>query len=80
MGRILRKGVLFTLLLACALPARAADPILMFLLSMARNLVEHRVNSGVKAPDHPLGEVDHARTNPPTAGEPQHQHIGRAHL
>jgi hypothetical protein len=72
MGRTIRKGVLFTLLFACAVPARAVDPVLMFLFSLARNLVEQRVNSGVKAPDQPLHEVDLARTYPGTAVEPDH--------
>src|SRR5262245_24337723 len=41
MVRLLRNGVAFTLLfLAASAPARAADPILMLLMSAARELIE----------------------------------------
>jgi len=40
MGRFLRKGVLFTLLFAGLVAPAAADPLLMFLLSIARQMVE----------------------------------------
>ena len=39
MGRLLRKGVLFTLIFAGVATPAAADPILMFLFSIARNMV-----------------------------------------
>jgi hypothetical protein len=39
MGRLLRKGVLFTLLFAGLVAPVAADPILMLLMSIARNMV-----------------------------------------
>jgi len=39
MGRILRGGVLFTLLFAGFVTPAAADPILMLLMSIARNMV-----------------------------------------
>ena len=40
MGRFLRKGVLFTLLFAGLVAPAAADPVLMFLLGIARQMVE----------------------------------------
>lgn len=39
MGRLLRRGVLFTLLFAGLVAPAAADPILMLLMSIARNMV-----------------------------------------
>src|SRR5262245_18467466 len=44
MGRLLRNGVLFTLLFACLTPARA-DPILMLLMSVAREMMDSRLNA-----------------------------------
>ena len=42
MGRLLRKGVLFTLLFAGVVTPAAADPIVMFLLGIARDMIlEH---------------------------------------
>ena len=39
MGRLLRRGVLFTLLFAGLVAPAAADPIIMLLMSIARNMV-----------------------------------------
>ena len=39
MGRILRAGVVFTVLWACASPAYAIDPILMFLFNAASQMI-----------------------------------------
>jgi hypothetical protein len=41
MCRLLRRGVLFTLLFAGLCSPAAADPILMLLMSIARNMVYH---------------------------------------
>lgn len=41
MGRLLRGGVLFTVLCAGLVAPAAADPILMILMSIARNMVTH---------------------------------------
>lgn len=38
MPGVLRRSLLFALLFACAAPARAADPVLMFLIGVAREL------------------------------------------
>jgi hypothetical protein len=50
MGRLLRNGVVFTLLFASVVPARAADPVLMLLLNVARELIEAQANARAKAP------------------------------
>ena len=42
MGRVSRWGVFFILATTFAVPARAADPILMFLLGFARNVIERQ--------------------------------------
>ena len=70
MGRLLRKGVLFTLLFACAAPAAAADPVLMFLLSMARQIIESHAARALtpQAPALP----DLSRAYPGTTVEPEH--------
>jgi hypothetical protein len=39
MGRLLRRGVVFTLLFAGLVAPAAADPIIMLLMSIARNMV-----------------------------------------
>lgn len=38
MTRVLGRSLVFALLLGCALPARAADPIVMFILGIARDM------------------------------------------
>jgi hypothetical protein len=40
MGRRIQRSLFFALLLAFALPARAADPVLMLLMSVARGVIE----------------------------------------
>ena len=44
MGRYLRRGVLFTLLFAGVVTPAAADPILMFLLGIAREMIIEHAN------------------------------------
>jgi hypothetical protein len=50
MLRFLRKGVLFTLLFAGVVTPAAADPLLMFLLGIARDMVEAHAASGARPP------------------------------
>ena len=50
MVRILRKGVLFTLLFAGVVTPAAADPILMLLLGIARDMIEAQVAKSRRAP------------------------------
>ena len=70
MGRLIRKGVFFTLLLACAAPVAAADPILMFLLSMAREMIGSHAERAPSPPDPQLPDL--ARVYPGTTVEPDH--------
>jgi hypothetical protein len=70
MGRLLRRGVLFTLLFAGLVAPAAADPILMLLMSIARNMV----TSHAQKPDSEKlleGEIfDAAKVYPGTLVEP----------
>jgi len=69
----LRRAVLFTLLLAgLAAPSRAqaADPILMFLLGIARDMVIAHVTKTQPKAQTPL--VDLGRVYPGTLVEPEH--------
>ena len=69
MGRFLRKGVFFTLLFACVAPPAAADPILMFLISMARDIIEAHA---ARTPAAPAVEVpDMSQVYPGTSVEPK---------
>ncbi len=70
MGRLLRKGVFFALLLGCAAPAAATDPVLVFLIGLARDLIEHRVNHPVQPEPVPLPDL--SRAYPGTTVEPEH--------
>jgi hypothetical protein len=74
MGLVWKQGVLFTLLFALALPAHAVDPILMFLLSFARNIIERQVEESLKRPLPPSGPVepmpDLGKVYPGTTVEP----------
>jgi len=62
MGRMILGGrsLLFAFLLACALPARAADPLLMFLFSVAQEI------AAKAAPAAPPGPVEHPDIYPGT--------------
>ena len=70
MGRFLRRGIFFTLLFACAFPAAAADPILMFLFSMARELIENHAARAPAANAAPMPDL--SRVYPGTTVEPDH--------
>ena len=71
MGRYLRKGVLFTLLFAGVVTPAAADPVLMFLLGFARNLLESHLARPPRAPA-PEFVPEMARAYPGTSVEPDH--------
>lgn len=72
MGRFLRKGVLFTLLFAGVAAPAAADPILMFLLGVARDMaIKHATSSPRnRAPE--AQRPDFAKVYPGTSVEPEH--------
>jgi hypothetical protein len=69
-GRALRKGVLFTLLFAGVVAPVRADPLLLFLIGVARDMVINHANN----PDRNLPPVepmpDFARVYPGTSVEP----------
>lgn len=71
MGRIVRRGILFTLLFAGVVAPAAADPILMFLLSMARQMVESQMARARAAPAPEL-VPEMSRVYPGTSVEPEH--------
>ena len=70
MGRLLRKGVLFTVLTVGLVAPAAADPILMFLIGIAREMV---INHGMtpaanRVPELPMPDM--SRVYPGTSVEP----------
>ena len=70
MGRFLRKGVLFTLLFAGVVAPAAADPIVMLLLGIARDMIiEHANRPVVPAPEY---VPDMERVYKGTIVEPEH--------
>ncbi len=71
MGRLLRRGVLFTLLFAGVVTPAAADPLLMFLFGIARDMIEAHVNRARAAPA-PAFVPDIALVYPGTSVEPEH--------
>lgn len=70
MGRYLRGGIFFALIFAFALPARAADPILMFLLGFAKNIMERQIREALNAPVPAEPMPDLGKTYPGTTVEP----------
>ena len=71
MGRLLRKGVLFTLLFAGLVAPASADPVLMFLIGVARQIVESHAMRPPGAVD-PVPMPDMANVYPGTTVEPDH--------
>jgi hypothetical protein len=70
MGRFLRKGVLFTLLFAGVVTPAAADPVVMLLLGIARDMiVDHANRPRVPAPEY---VPDLERVYKGTIVEPEH--------
>jgi len=71
MVRLLRKGVLFTALFAGVVTPAAADPVLMFLLGVARDMIEAQVTKSRNAPAQAY-VPDMALVYPGTTVEPDH--------
>ena len=70
MGRLLRKGVLFTLLFAGVVTPAAADPLVMLLIGIARDMiVEHANRPRAPAPEY---VPDPERVYKGTIVEPEH--------
>jgi len=70
MLRFLRKGALFTLLFAGVATPACADPILMFLLGVARDMIEAQAAKPRSAPA-PEFSSNPARVYPGTTVEPE---------
>jgi hypothetical protein len=71
MGRHLRSALLFTLLFAGVVAPASADPILMFLIGVAREMViSHGTGSRADRPEAPLPDV--TKVYPGTSVEPEH--------
>src|SRR4026208_1731667 len=71
MLRRIRRAVLFSVLLGLATPVLAADPIVMLLLSVAREMIFNAVRDRLMAP--PAAEpLPAASVYPGTAVEPAH--------
>jgi hypothetical protein len=70
MRRILRKGVVFTLLFAGLCAPASADPVLMFLIGMARDMVTEHANAPRRGPVVALPDMD--KVYPGTTVEPDH--------
>jgi hypothetical protein len=72
MGRALRRGILFTVLMAGLVAPAAADPILMFLIGIAREMV---ITHGTTPDNKRVPEAfvpDWSRVYPGTSVEPDH--------
>jgi len=69
MGRALRRGVLFTLLFAGFVAPASADPILFFLLGIARDMVLSHANAPRQASE-ALPMPDFGKVYPGTSVEP----------
>ena len=50
MPGVLRRSPLFAVLLTCAVPARAADPLVMFLLGIARDMAVKAIEERLSRP------------------------------
>ena len=72
MRRFLRKGVVFTLLFAGLVAPASADPILMFLFGVARDMMEAHANRSSQNAPAPEFVPDMTRVYPGTMVEPEH--------
>jgi len=72
MVRLAAKAVVFVLLLGLAAPAPAADPLLMFLLGVAREVIFAAARRHAAVPPEPTEPAAVASTYPGTGVEPAH--------
>src|SRR5258706_2961712 len=74
MDRLLRRAIFFFVLIGFAAPAAAMDPILMFVFSVAREMIES--NAARKPADKPLphmgSNMELPKVYPGTMVEPEH--------
>ena len=71
MDRFLRRTIFFFLLIASAAPAAAMDPLLMFVFSLAREMIESNAAKKPALPGIELPE-EASRVYPGTMVEPEH--------
>jgi len=71
MGRLLRRGALFTLLFAGLVAPAAADPVLMILMSIARNMVSNHAQKPDREKMLEGQSFDMAKVYPGTLIEPE---------
>lgn len=72
MGRHLRRGVLFTLLFAGVATPAAADPLLMLLIGVARDMVIDHATAPRRKPEPEQFVPDYTKVYPGTSVEPEH--------
>jgi hypothetical protein len=73
MLRFLRKGVLFTVLFAGLVSPAAADPLIMILIGIARDMVEAHAAKGIRPPAPDAEFVpDMSQVYPGTSVEPKY--------
>lgn len=72
MGRLFRKGVLFAFLFAGVATPAAADPLIMFLIGIARDMVIQHATSARRAPEPEQFVPDMSKVYPGTSVEPDH--------
>jgi len=72
MGRMLRRGVLFTVLMAGLVAPAAADPILMFLIGIAREMIVSHGTTPEKERVPAIQQPNWERVYPGTSVEPDH--------
>jgi hypothetical protein len=72
MGRLLRRGVLFALLFAGLVAPAAADPILMLLMSIARNMVTSHAQKPDSEKRLEVEVLEPSKFYPGTMVEPDH--------
>lgn len=72
MGRFLRRGVVFTALFAGVAAPAAADPLLMFLIGVARDMVIDHATSPRGKPEPEQFVPDFTKVYPGTSVEPEH--------
>src|SRR5688572_6442808 len=72
MGRMIRRGVLFTVLLAGLVAPASADPMLMFLIGIARQMIVSRGATPETERVAAVQEPNWERVYPGTSGGPDH--------
>ncbi|HUK05606.1 MAG TPA: hypothetical protein VLV90_11055 [Burkholderiales bacterium] len=74
MGRMLRQGVVFTLLFAGLVAPAAADPLLLFLIGIARDMIVDHATDPNRNAEPVLPMPDFGKVYPGTSVEPEVLH------